>query len=352
MKNILVLKKLFCLLLALLMLILCGCSKEEKPQNNTNNNNNSVSAPVMDDVQLEYKEKLPEAWQREIDYINIVKKGKFTFAVQTDTHFEGTSEEVGTNMNYLSNTIDLNFFAHLGDVIRGYADAQIDSPENMRNSMDEIVRRYTEDAACAVMMTVGNHDANSMWYNEFKDTRGIITEKEHYSRIIKPLKEHNGERMVNSVESVYHYIDFPEHKIRAIMLNTVDSKFSYGETSTFNISQEQINWFKEEALNTDYSVLVMMHTPLIEDFPKNNKVNNGERILNEVENFISQGGDFIAYFCGHIHTQETVTDTNGRVHLSFRMGGANAEVVMIDTEKREINTVGLGDVKMRSKIAY
>jgi hypothetical protein len=71
-----------------------------------------------------------------------------------------------------------------------------------------------------------------------------------------------------------------------------------------------------------------------------------------VENFISNGGDFIAYFCGHIHTQEMVTDSNGRVHLSFRMGGDNAEVVMIDKEKREINTVGLGDVKMRSKIAY
>ncbi len=343
-------KKFLCLILAVLMFLLCGCTKEEKT-NNTNNDN-SVSTPVMDDIQLEYKELLPENWQREVDYINIVKKGKFAFAVQTDTHFEGTDPDVGTNLNNLSNTIDLEFYAHLGDIIRGYSDASIDSPDNMRNSMDEIVRRYTEEAGCAVMMTVGNHDANSMWYNEYKDPIGIITEKEHYSRIIKPLKEHNGEKMVNNVESVYHYIDFPQHKIRAIMLNTADSKFSYGETSTFNISQEQINWFKEEALNTDYSVLVMMHTPLIDTFPKNNKVNNGEKILNAVEDFIGAGGDFIAYFCGHIHTQETVTDENGRVHMSFRMGGAHAEVVMIDTEKREINTVGLGDVKMRSKIAY
>lgn len=345
------LKRIICLLLVLLMLTLCGCHKKQEQQINKNDNNSS-STPVMDDIQLEYKEKLPDTWQREIDYLNIVKKGKFTFAVQTDTHFEGSNDEVGLTMNYLSNTIDLNFFAHLGDVIRGYADAQIDSPENMRESMDEIVRRYTEEANCPVMMTVGNHDANSMWYNAFKDTRGIITEKEHYDRIIKPLKEHNGEKMVNNVESIYHYIDFPEHEIRAIMLNTVDSKFSYGETSTFNISQEQIKWFKDEALNTDYSVLVMMHTPLVEGFPKNNIVNNGEQILGAVENFISNGGDFIAYFCGHIHTQEMVTDSNGRVHLSFRMGGDNAEVVMIDKEKREINTVGLGDVKMRSKIAY
>lgn len=344
-------KRILCLLLVLLMLALCGCKEKEKPQNN-NNNNSSTATPVIDDIQLEYKEKLPENWQREIDYINIVKKGKFTFAVQTDTHFEGSSETVGYNINYLSNTIDLNFYAHLGDIIRGYSDPQIDSPSNMRNCMNEIVKRYTEEANCAVMMTVGNHDANSMWYNEFGDFSGIITEKEHYNRIIEPLKEHNGERMVNNVESVYHYIDFPEYKIRAIMLNTVDSKFSLGETSTFNISKEQIEWFKTQALNTDYSVLVMMHTPLVDKFEKNNAVNNAQQILDAVESFIADGGDFIAYFCGHIHTQETVIDDNGRVHMSFRMGGDHAEVVMIDTEKREINTVGLGDVKMRSKIAY
>ena len=344
-------KKLLCFSLVLLMLTLCGCKEKEAPKN-INESIVSNSAPVVDEVQQMYKELLPADWQREIDYINIVKKGKFTFAVQTDTHFEGSNEEVGTNLNNLSNTIELSFIAHLGDVIRGYSDPQIDSPSNMRSCMDEIVKRYTQDANCAVMMTVGNHDANSMWYNEFGDFTGIITEKEHYNRIIEPLKEHNGERMVNNVESIYHYIDFPEYKIRAIMLNTVDSKFSLGETSTFNISKEQIEWFKTQALNTDYSVLVMMHTPLVDKFEKNNAVNNAQQILDAVESFIADGGDFIAYFCGHIHTQETVIDDNGRIHMSFRMGGDHAEIVMIDTEKREINTVGLGDVKMRSKIVY
>lgn len=349
-------RKLYCLLLALLMIILCcGCGEKEETEsdNSSSSDNSSFSKPVMTETQLEYKDKLPKAWQRAINHINTEKEGKFIFAIQTDTHFAGSDEEAGINLSNLSNTIDLSFYAHLGDIIRGYEDPVLDDPDNMRKSMDEMVRRYTEGANCPVMMTVGNHDANSMWFNKYnRDVTGLITEKEHYSRIVKPLKEHNGEKMVNNGESVYHYIDFPEYQIRAIMLNTTDSKFSNGQYSTFNISGEQVSWFEKEALDTDYSVLVMAHVPLIDSFSEKNRVSNSERILEAVENFVNGGGDFIAYFYGHTHEQEEAIDGNGRVHLSFKKGGEIAEVVMIDKEERQINTVGLGNVRMRNKIEY
>ena len=54
------------------------------------------------------------------------------------------------------------------------------------------------------------------------------------------------------------------------------------------------------------------------------------------------GGDFIAYMYGHVHNSQADTvDQNGRLHMIFQHGGANGEVVFIDTNERTIRTVGL-----------
>ena len=74
---------------------------------------------------------------------------------------------ISKSANTLSKIIDLEFYAHLGDIIRGYADPVLDAPENMRECMDEMVRRYLNQAVCPVLMTVGNHDTNAMWYDAF-----------------------------------------------------------------------------------------------------------------------------------------------------------------------------------------
>lgn len=298
-------------------------------------------------------EKLPENWREAaLKLIKEEPKG-FVFAVQSDSHFAGNNDEIGNNINTLSKIIDMQFYAHLGDIIRGYEDPVLDAPENMRECMDEMVRRYTNNGVCPALMAIGNHDTNVMWYDKYGDEKGFITEIEHYERVMKPLKEYNGDKMVIKGRDTYYYMDFPDANIRVIVLNTINQAFSKGiYKGGFIISEEQIKWFREEALNTTNSVIVMSHTPLSTVLPKNNCSKNSEIIREEVEKFISVGGNFIAYFCGHVHEQYAEYDENGRLHISFCLGCSRCEVVSLDLENRILNTQGFGTAKSRTGIKF
>lgn len=296
---------------------------------------------------------LPENWRETASMLLKEQPKGFIFALQCDSHFAGNDEEIGNNINTLSKIIDLEFYAHLGDIIRGYDHPVLDAPDNMRNCMDEMVNRYLKDAVCPVLMTIGNHDTNVMWYDVFADKKGFITEIEHYDRVMKPLKEYNGDKMVISGTDTYYYMDFEDYCIRVIMLNTINQEFSKGNyEDVFVISEQQVEWFKKEALNTRKSVIVMSHNPLTTVIPNNNCSENSETIREAVEDFIKNGGDFIAYFCGHVHQQYVMSDENGRIHISSRLGCSSCEVVSIDMEKREINTIGFYCAKSRKGIKF
>ena len=163
------------------------------------------------------------------------------------------------------------------------------------------------------------------------------------------LKELNGANMKVDENKNHYYMDFPDFGVRVIMLNTTDGNYvdEFGDVSF--ISERQREWFRKEALDTELSVIVMSHIPLWTEFPENNAAPTGSKeILTAVENFIAEGGDFVAYMCGHVHKQESMVDKNGRLHISFLNGGANGEVVFVDTNDRTIRTVGVGKAASRS----
>jgi 3',5'-cyclic AMP phosphodiesterase CpdA len=168
------------------------------------------------------------------------------------------------------------------------------------------------------------------------------------------VKAHNGERMVNDGESNYFYLDFPYDKVRVVMLNTTDGNYENSFDSVSQISERQLEWFKSEALNTNYNVIVVSHIPLVKEFPGNDSsvVKNGDAVRGAVEEFIKNGGNFVAYFCGHTHIQSDMVDENGRLHVSFKNGGTVAEVVAINFKARKIYTFGLGNVEGRDFVYW
>ena len=294
---------------------------------------------------------IPSGWKPNMTAINAQKGNRFTFVIQSDTHFSELSSPIAChNVKALSHFVDLAFYANLGDLTRGYMDVVVNTPEKMRAAMDEAVNRYLDGANCPVLITEGNHDCNHLWCQLHGDVSQLITEKEHYSRITAPLLAHNGERMVTDGESNYYYMDFDDHRIRVIMLNTTDGEYTKGYSERAIISDRQVKWFSEKALDTDYAVLVMMHIPLIADFPGNDHsaVINRHKIREAVESFIASGGHFIAYFYGHTHNPHDILDEHGRIHASFKGGGHSAEAVMIDTQNRTIQTLPLEGTEPRA----
>ena len=298
---------------------------------------------------------LHDSWVENLPRLEELLDSRFVFAVQADTHFFDIEDNKQlNNLMALGHLYPMNFVANLGDMIRGYfKDKEGNTPEKMQAAMEELSRRYTTDAPCPVLLTIGNHDANQLWCQYYGEASQMITEYDHYENYIKPIKAINGDNMGTDGESNYYYVDFPSHKIRVIMLNSTDAEFSKGFADTFVFTDKQINWFKQTALKTDYAVLVMTHCPIRGDFPEHlGGCVGGEQIAEAVEDFIAAGGHFIAYMYGHVHIRHELTDKNGRLHMSFRSSASVAEVVWIDTEKKTIDTLLLSKEPSERHLRY
>lgn len=295
-------------------------------------------------------EFINDKWKEKSSELEKAVDGGFCFAVQSDTHFSVTSNEKDAlNLKALSHFIPIKFYANLGDYIKGYFKGEVgkidNTPDKTMRSLIEITHRYLDDANCPVLITFGNHDTNQLWCKNYGRADQQLTQADHHEQVIAKIQAHNGSSMVADGDSNYYYVDFINDNIRVIMINTTDGCYESEFDSTSQISARQLDWFENVALNTSLSVVVMLHIPLIPEFPGNDgsKIAGGEKLLSAVEKFIADGGDFIAYFNGHTHNQADLTDENGRLHISFQNGGHLAEVVRIDTEKRTIETVGLGN---------
>ncbi len=306
----------------------------------------------------EMQEKLghyiPEEWQKGIEEMKANFSSDFTFAIQTDTHFSVNNKEShANNLKALSHFVPLEFYANLGDYIKGYFRNEIgkieNTPDKTMYSLKELTKRYLDDANCPVLITFGNHDTNMLWCKNYGAPDEQLTKADHYREVISKVVAHNGSIMTTDGESNYYYVDFPADNIRIIMLNCVDGNYEGQYDSTAMFGDRQVEWFKTEALNTDAYVMIMTHVPLIKEFPGNDGsvVKNGTLVREAVEEFIKNGGHFTVYMCGHTHIQADLTDENGRLHISFKNGAHIAEAVTVDPKKRIIRTIGLGDVENR-----
>ena len=381
-------KKLLCILMAILLLLSCGCTSTPEettapevttPEETTvpettvpettepettvpettepETTEPETTAPettepdpdavvLSPEMQAKLKKYLPTDWQQKLSSIHISDKGSFAFALQTDTHYTITSayQNPMNCVKALTHFMPLDFVANTGDLIKGYQAVEENTPENSIASMKELVRRYTEDANSPVLLTFGNHDSNQIWCKQNGQPSDQLNQQDFYDLVVKKLQEHNGDNMVTDGESAYYYMDFPRDEIRVIMLNTSDGDYIHSFGALAKIGDTQAAWFRDVALDTDYSVLVMMHVPLLTEFPENSKwpMTNSDTVRNAVNDFVANGGDFIAYMYGHNHLQESMVDTDGRLHISFLSGSLKAEIVTIDTFSREIVTYGLG----------
>lgn len=315
----------------------------ETASTDTSSNASSDTSSKLTEEQIKMTQYLG-AFSYKIDELNEKTKGKFTFGLQSDTHHYDTSNtQGGNNIVALSHFVEMDFVGHLGDIIRGYSVEDIDSPENMRACMDDMVNRFVNNAKIPVMMTVGNHDTNSMWCNKWGDHTTQITPAEQKIRVFDRLKEHNGDKMVTDDDGSYYYIDFPEDGIRVIMLNTSNDTYDGTKMcATSFVSNKQIEWFKTEALNTQNQVIVMSHIPFTTAVEENKLPTGGAEIASAVEEFVSGGGKFIAYCCGHKHGKSSAVDENGRLHIVVPYGRSKGAVIAVNTANGIISFTDLG----------
>ena len=281
---------------------------------------------------------LPSTWASKIEDVNTDKKDKFCFAIQTDTHYKvGDGIDYGNDIKEFSKYVGLDFAINLGDIIEGYADM---TKEIYRESMTEIVERYVNGICCPFFYCKGNHESNAAYANTLPNPAdGYIYNDELYGRIMSQVK--------NTIQDVslirgkfYYYKDFDDIDIRVIFLDTNDGTGGID----FGISDTQLTWFINTALNTTKKIIVMSHVPLINNIASDEGTHNNNESIRQVlaplSNFKTGGGTVIGCFCGHIHEDES-KQNDGIWHISFD-NGAVGSVVVVDTENKSITIKTLG----------
>lgn len=296
-------------------------------------------------------------WTYDLSALQEFQGNKFTIGIQTDTHYRPAEHgtDYGTPLKNMTKQLYFDFIINMGDLPRGWG---ADTIPQIKSWSTELMRRYTSYVESPVLIAVGNHDNNSYYALEHNKTMSeVMSENDLYSLEIGGVKSTTNIIEPNN-RSFYYYKDFPE--CRVIVLNTND--YPYLEVSDYDvhgnhhtISEAQINWFANTALNTDKPVLVISHAPLTtairpEEFvaPEEDKAYSyatipyrADRILEELKSFADNGGIVIACFCGHTHRQLLAT-VNGVKHICFANGGKYAEIVFIDFDNRTITTKVVG----------
>lgn len=275
---------------------------------------------------------LPANWESKVQTIQEAQGTKFTFAIQTDTHYALDGDIYsGANLKALTNRIGFDFVANLGDVIKGYAGDE-NAPENMRAAMTEIMMRYVRGISCPLFIAMGNHDTNKQWADANSGTP--FTFDEVWGREFRP-SFNTIPGAVFQTGLMYYFKDFND--VRVIVLNTQD-----GADGGFGIGSTQISWLTNTALNTNKPVLVMSHVPIVNGWSVgSNYVSSYANAVAAIKAFQTGGGTVIGCMSGHTHTQESKT-VDGLLYVTFRNSGTLCEVVMVDLANKTINTIPVG----------
>lgn len=206
-----------------------------------------------------------------------------------------------------------------------------------------------------ILLALGNHDAYAPQQSSSDETSSSNYEAQiqSYARYFQYA---NGSETINRIENdwnatpggnscCYYYKDYSNEKIRLIVLNDVLGKV--GGESTLEENNEPIAttdnskqrlWFRNilaSAKSNNYNVVVAKHFPI----PNSEKItSNWTRIdkdvgtgwlqdtyVEEVRDFIDDGGKFICWICGHSHSDYILRSITDPRQLCIVIDAANRE---------------------------
>lgn len=173
-----------------------------------------------------------------------------------------------------------------------------------------------------VLQVIGNHDTRK-YNSEYEDARqwSEYAGKVAYDTYIAPYIANWGDTNnpitqpadAATVGKCYYYKDYTAKKIRLIVIDNMVML-----ATSENYDPNQITWFESvlaDALQNELTVVVAMHFPnddSVIDCPFTNygrQPDSGDwasaqmaQFFDAVNTFKQNGGEFVCWFCGHIHT--------------------------------------------------
>lgn len=215
------------------------------------------------------------------------------FPLVTDIHFASLTNlstlfnTFVENLSYFRNFIKCDFVANLGDQTDGDVskDITIDRAIWMMHAFVEPYFYY---------FTIGNHDTN--YYAQGPGTS--LSLDQYFPAYLANTRAVHFDGI--SDYPLNFYADFDEIGVRIVQIDA-----NYG--GRYAYSNKTAQWLTGEALNTNYTVLLLTHlSPISTQNWEGRAIANGSGVLSALSNF-AQNGTLIQ-LCGHSHADYYFTD--------------------------------------------
>ncbi len=269
----------------------------------------------------------------------------FTFAFMTDLHYLPLAHHkvlLERNINAYSDIVKETGCDRLllgGDYV-------IDSPRELKMAGYKELAEAFEPFG--YLPCNGNHDNGNLWdaFMEREKPLDKLTRREIYDVFYSTLSK-RGAKFNDKHFGLYYYVDDNKNMARYIFIDICDTPEYYDEQikGMHCLSQSQIDWLINDALVTEYDIILDTHSvlrPAITD--EEEKLKNGNRrleVLNIILDAYKNGekisgsfyedelkievnadfskifrGDIIAVMVGHFHQDYTMHTSSGIPYIA------------------------------------
>jgi len=237
------------------------------------------------------------------DILKKRQKGSFSFLFATDLHYKSNNElTFGTikrlrEMAMCAELVKPDLFVLNGDLTDGHSEK-----DRILAEISELFDNL-KTLDIPIIINKGNHDSATWFAYENKSADYIKADE--WNKIISKVTKRD--------ECGYGYLDFDEHKIRTIYLNTSDIENKTDELGRITtadaceqwrlgMGEEQKKWLKNALLSCPfgYSVIFFSHNVPCDEKNLKSKVDNGESVWRLISDF-NKGNKVLAYMYGHRH---------------------------------------------------
>lgn len=271
---------------------------------NSSSSSDSGSGSSETDTQTE-NISLPDYFQTEVDDCvskleNYCTNKSLVYMIVTDTHVHVETSHITKNrwkatvknMKAVNAAYQADGLIHLGDMINGTLPSE---------TSKGIIRMIRDDMRSIIepnFILVGNHDTNTIYGSNME---AALTEAEMYA-----LWGRHNEKIVQGRPGnvPYCYKDYDSLGLRVLYLSSSMGDYTHGtDGGNWGFPLAERDWLENEALNTNYQVLMFSHMPMSQGYISRSSAlpYNGPSMIETVANFQSHGGIVVGLINGHTH---------------------------------------------------
>lgn len=296
------------------------------------------------------------------------------FLLFSDLHTAGvdteTAQQLLTALEQLCKAVRPDGVIDLGDNLSMLGRERHITNEQLVTTLTQLFDRMSQVASCPLFLINGNHDAVGTDF--FKPAL--------FNRIV--AGKYDSGRAQRSPNGSWFFVEDPEARLRMVFLSVPYESDVEAEhpRPLWEFGAEQLRWLEEEALATEYDVLLFTHVPFFYryrgDMTQMLAVWNGEKVAQayisqlcgwiddapRAAEMLNASGKVRACFSGHTHTDsvwmpfekrgedvhplscpQIVTRKAVAFHPAPEDVGVSIDVLLWDYEQKQIRLIRFGD---------